>query len=118
MKHVGLDHIHFFATDLEKAIGFYSDMGLELIKRHEHGGRRAAQMKTQFGLIIDINETRAADNPGYSHIALALTDLRDAECELKSKGYTFDGPTTNRDTGRTILTVRDPNGFLFQLVQE
>jgi catechol 2,3-dioxygenase-like lactoylglutathione lyase family enzyme len=118
MKHAGLDHIHFFATDLEKAISFYSDMGLELVKRHEHGGRRAAQMKTQFGLIIDINETRAADNPGYSHIALALTDLRDAERELKSKGYTFDGPTTNKDTGRTILTVRDPNGFLFQLVQE
>jgi catechol 2,3-dioxygenase-like lactoylglutathione lyase family enzyme len=118
MKHLKIDHIHFFATNLDDAIKFYKDLGCEFIERFEHSGREAVQFKTHFGMIIDINKTRAADNPGYSHFSIMVEDIMIAYKELKSKGYWLDGPVYNKDTKRRIITVRDPNGLLVQLVQK
>jgi catechol 2,3-dioxygenase-like lactoylglutathione lyase family enzyme len=117
MKHIRTDHLHFFATDLDEAIKFYTDMGFEFVHKLEHGGRAAAQLKSETGLIIDINLTGVADNPGFSHYAILVDDIEKAAEELKAKGYEMDGPTTNKDTKRKIITVRDPNGFLVQFVQ-
>lgn len=118
MKHVKMDHIHFFATDLDEAVGFYTDLGCDLVRRFVHGGREAVQLRTQFGMTIDINKTRAADNPGYSHFSILVEDIDEAYNELKAKGYWVDGPVYNEDTKRHIITVRDPNGFLVQMVQK
>ena len=117
MKLLGVDHIHFFATDLDEAVRFYEDMGFELVQRFEHGGRKAVQMRSGFGLTVDVNKTGVADNPGYSHFSVLVDDVREAYVELREKGYEVDGPTFNEDTRRHIITVRDPNGFLFQMVQ-
>jgi catechol 2,3-dioxygenase-like lactoylglutathione lyase family enzyme len=117
MKHIRTDHLHFFATDLDEAIKFYTDMGFEFVHKLEHGGRAAAQLKSSTGLVIDINLTGVADNPGFSHYAILVDDIDMAAEELKAKGYEMDGPTTNKDTKRKIITVRDPNGFLVQFVQ-
>lgn len=118
MKHLKIDHLHFFATDLDDATKFYTDLGCEVIHRFEHSGREAVQFKTNFGMIIDVNKTRAADNPGYSHFSIMVEDLMVAYNELKEKGYSIDGPVYNKDTNRQIITVRDSNGFLVQLVQK
>lgn len=118
MKHLGADHIHFFATDLDEAVKFYIDLGCTLVRRFEHGGREAVQLRTQFGMTIDINKTRPADNPGYSHFSLLVDDIKSAQAELMSKGIEVDGPVYNEDTKRHIITVRDPNGFLVQMVQK
>ena len=95
MKHVRVDHIHFFATDLDEAIKFYTDMGFEFVHKLEHGGRAAAQLKSPTGLVIDINLTGVADNPGYSHYAIVVEDIEETAAELREKGYEFDGPTYN-----------------------
>jgi len=117
MKHISTDHIHFFVTDLDAAIEFYKDLGFEFIHMLEHGGREAAQLRSASGIIIDLNKTRASDNPGYSHYAL-LVDEVEKTCEkLKAKGYEVDGPVYNKDSKRKIITLRDPNGFLVQLVE-
>ena len=116
MKITRIDHLHFFTTDLNKSIGFYEDLGFTLIHRLSHGGREAAQLNAG-GVTVDLNETKAADNPGYSHFAVQVDDLDEAYEILRGKGYELDGPTYNRDTKRWILTVRDPNGFLVQMVK-
>ena len=118
MKQLKMDHIHFFATDLEEAVKFYTDLGFELVQWFEHGGREAVQLRTQFGMTIDINKTRAADNPGYSHFSIMVDDIEEAYDELEAKGYWIDGPVFNEDTRRYIITVRDSNGFLVQMVQK
>lgn len=118
MKQLKMDHIHFFDTDLEEAVKFYTDLGCELVQRFEHGGREAVQLRTQFGMTIDINKTRAADNPGYSHFSIMVDDIEEAYDELEAKGYWIDGPVFNEDTRRYIITVRDSNGFLVQMVQK
>jgi catechol 2,3-dioxygenase-like lactoylglutathione lyase family enzyme len=117
MKHLRTDHLHFFATDLDEAIKFYKDMGFKFIHRLKHGGREAAQLRSPCGLVIDINLTGVADNPGFSHYAMEVGDIEKTAQELKEKGYKMDGPTENKDTKRKIVTVRDPNGFLVQFVQ-
>ena len=118
MKQSKMDHIHFFATDLDEAVKFYTDLGCEFVQRFEHGGREAVQLRTQFGTTIDINKTRAADNPGYSHFSILIDDIEAAHKALEAKGYRVDGPVFNEDTKRHIITVRDPNGFLVQMVQK
>lgn len=117
MKHIKTDHLHFFTTNLDEAIKFYCDMGFELIQKFEHGGRKAVQLRSECGLIIDINLTGIADNPGFSHYAIEVHDINELAEELKSKGYMIDGPTINKDTKRRIVTLRDPNGFLVQFVE-
>jgi len=117
MKHISTDHIHFFVTDLDAAIEFYQDLGFEFIHKLEHGGREAAQLRSASGLIIDLNKTRASDNPGYSHFAILVDDVERACKEYKAKGYEVDGPVYNKDSKRKIITLRDPNGFLVQLVE-
>jgi catechol 2,3-dioxygenase-like lactoylglutathione lyase family enzyme len=117
MKHLATDHIHFFVTDLDVGIKFYEDIGFELIHKIEHGGREAAQLKSESGLIIDLNKTRVADNPGYSHFAMLVDDVEVACEEFKAKGYEVDGPVYNKDSKRKIITLRDPHGFLVQLVE-
>jgi catechol 2,3-dioxygenase-like lactoylglutathione lyase family enzyme len=117
MKHIRMDHLHFFATDLDAAIKFYKDMGFEFIHKLEHGGRAAAQLRSETGLVIDINLTGKADNPGFSHYAIVVDDIKKTAEELKEKGYEMDGPDFNVDTKRHIITVRDINGFLVQFVQ-
>ena len=69
------------------------------------------------GLVIDINLTGVADNPGFSHYAIQVDNINKTAKELKEKGYNMDGPVENKDTKRKIITVRDPNGFLIQFVE-
>ena len=69
-------------------------------------------------MTIDINKTRAADNPGFSHFSILVEDINEAYKRLKEKGYWIDGPIFNKDTKRHIITIRDQNGFLVQMVQE
>ncbi len=118
MKMLNMDHIHFFATDLDEAVKFYEDIGFRLTRRFEHGGREAVQLDSGFGMTIDINKTRASDNPGYSHFSVLVDDIGEAARMLEEKGHRVDGPTYNEDTERNIITVRDPNGFLVQMVQK
>jgi len=47
-----------------------------------------------------------------------VEDVGEASRELGDKGYWVDGPVYNEDTKRHIVTVRDPNGFLFQMIQK
>lgn len=118
MRKLKIDHLHFFVTNLGEAVSFYEDIGFEFVQRMEHGGRKAAQLKTDSGFIVDLNETKAADNPGYSHVALSIEDIEEAYVHLKERGYWIDGPIFNKETNRRIITLRDPNGFLVQLVQK
>lgn len=115
MEIKGFDHIHFFVTDLDKTIEFYQGIGFELVRKFTHGGRESAQMRSG-EIIVDLNLTRAADNPGYSHFSLKVDDLEEAVKRLRGLGWSFDGPVDVPETRRRIITLRDPNGFLVQLV--
>lgn len=117
MKAKGIDHIHFTVTDLEKAIEFYSAMGLTVAERMAHGGESAQMVGDNGGIVIDLHQARNIDNPGYNHYAIKVEDIESACNELIERGFAGDGPVYVEATKRKLATIRDPDGFLVQLVE-
>jgi predicted enzyme related to lactoylglutathione lyase len=111
----GDGHLHFFTTDLDGSIGFYEALRFTLTRRHRHDSQEAAQLEAG-ELTVDLNRAGAANNPKYSHFAVQVDDLDEDAGTLRAKGYDVEGPSFNQNTGRWILTARDPNGFLIQMV--
>jgi len=116
MDILGFDHLHVTVTDLEKAIDFYRGLGFKLVRRMEHGGD-ASQMRAGDGILLELHEAKATENPGYNHFAVTVQDLDAAVKALQEKGVPVDGPVEVPATGRRLATVRDPNGSLVQLVE-
>ena len=116
MDITGFDHIHFTVKDLSEAIEFYRVLGFELLGRLDHAGA-SAQMGAPGGVIVDLHLAKATDNPGYNHFAVSVKDLDEALKELEAKGICMDGPVDVPATGRRLATLRDPSGFLIQLVE-
>jgi len=116
MEILGFDHIHFTVKNLNEAIEFYGALGLELLGRLDHAGE-SAQMRAPGGLIVDLHLAKATDNPGYNHFAISISDLDIAVVELEEKEIDVDGPVEVPATGRRLATIRDPSGFLVQLVE-
>lgn len=116
MEILGFDHIHFTVKDLDEAVEFYGKLGFTLEGRLEHGGE-SAQVSAPGGLIVDLHLAKATDNPGYNHFAISVGDLDTALVELEAKGIDVDGPVEVPATGRRLATIRDPSGFLVQLVE-
>jgi catechol 2,3-dioxygenase-like lactoylglutathione lyase family enzyme len=116
MEILGFDHIHFTVKDLEEAIEFYRRLGFELLGRLDHAGE-SAQMRAPGGLIVDLHPAKATDNPGYNHFAVTVRDLDAMSEGLEEMGIDVDGPVDVPATGRRLATIRDPSGFLIQLVE-
>lgn len=98
-------------TDLEKSIDFYRELGFKLVRKMEHGGA-SSQMRADGGMLLEIHEANATENPGYNHFAVTVQDLDAAVKALQEKGVPVDGPVEVPATGRRLATVRDPNGSL------
>ena len=114
----GLDHIHLFVKDLEEAIAFYKGIGLEFLSYTQHGEKSCMMQVPGTPLLFEIQEVGTIDVPGVNHLAF-LVDGLDGMCsDLKAKGCKLEGPTKVKATGRYLATLRDPHGFLVQLVQK
>jgi catechol 2,3-dioxygenase-like lactoylglutathione lyase family enzyme len=117
MRSLSFDHIHFTVKDLDEAIEFYKRLGFTRVERMEHGGE-SAQLKTSDGeLTVDLQLAKATDNPGYNHFAMTVDDLDRVVEELRGQDMAVDGTVYVQATRRRIATLRDPSGFLIQLVE-
>lgn len=117
MRSLSFDHIHFTVKDLDEAIEFYKRLGFTRVERMEHGGE-PAQLKTPDGkLTVDLHLAKATDNPGYNHFAMTVDDLDRVVEELRGQDMAVDGTVYVQPTRRRIATLRDPSGFLIQLVE-
>ena len=118
MVNLGLDHIHLNVKDLEEAVRFYKMVGLEFIEYTSHGGKTAMMRVPGSPISFEMQESRVIENPGLNHFAFLVDDL-DTLCEsYKADGIKVDGPLDNKATGRRLATIRDPHGFLIQLIQQ
>lgn len=117
MVNLGLDHVHLYVKDLEEALTFYRMIGLEFVEYTSHGGKAAMMRVPGSPVQFEIQETRVIENPGLNHLAFLVDDLDDLCDSYKANGVKVDGPLDNKATGRRLATIRDPHGFLIQLVQ-
>ena len=115
---LGVDHVHFLVRSLNEAMEFYKSIGLKFVEYTDHGGKGCIMRAPEGKVLIELQEARNIDNPGLNHIAFLVDSLDDLCDELVENGVEVDGPIDNPTTGRRLATVRDPHGFLWQLVQK
>ena len=116
MKIKGLDHIHFIVTDLKESLDFYAKLGLVADEAAPHHSDSVSLTTSPQGIVFEIQVPKPTENPGFNHLALVVEDLEAAIDELRERDVNVDGPI-NAPTGRRIANLRDPSGFLLQLVE-
>lgn len=115
---IGINHIGIRITSLEQARKFYEQLGFVFIVG-PIGPEPVAIMEHPSGININfiINaDSGVTDNilmdipvkhPGYTHIALEVTDIEPIQLSLKKMGIAIiEGPITLPD-GAVILFIRD-----------
>ena len=94
-------HVHIICKDLEKMIGFFSEvLAARLIDRRKFGTADGASLDLD-GTTVNLrvareDETIAGDASqsrfGFDHIGLEVEDIRSAYEDLMAQGYSFFMP--------------------------
>ncbi len=129
MKEIfGINHVGIRVTDLEKARKFYEQLGFEFIIGPIGPGPVAivehpSGVNINFILNADsgINENILMDvpdrHPGYTHMALDVTDIETVEATIKNLGIEItEGPLTLPD-GSVMLFIRDQDRNVIEFHQ-
>ena len=122
----GLAHIGIRVHDFDRARAFYELLGFKLVAG-PYGPERVAILEHPAGLEINliVNAAVAAEpnvlmdvpdkHSGYTHIALAVRELAEAQSFLEKAGYPItEGPVTFPNGTRAIF-VRDPDRNVVEL---
>jgi len=117
-RNLGLDHIHLFVKDLEEAVAFYKGIGLEFLAYTQHGANSCMMQAPGTSILFEIQEVGTIDVPGVNHLAFLVDDLDGICADLRARGCRLEGPVKVKATERYLATLRDPHGFLVQLVQK
>jgi lactoylglutathione lyase len=121
-------HTMLRVGDLERSIGFYTDvLGMRLLRRRENAGGRYSLAFVGYG---DESETAVLEltwnwdtehydlGSGYGHVAIGCDDIG-ATCEaIRSRGGRVvrePGPVKGGST--LIAFVEDPDGYRIELIQ-
>jgi lactoylglutathione lyase len=129
MKEIfGINHVGIRVTDLEKARKFYEQLGFEFIIG-PIGPEPVAIVEHPSGVNINfilnadsgINENILMDvpdrHPGYTHMALDVTDIETVEATIKNLGIEItEGPLTLPD-GSVMLFIRDQDRNVIEFHQ-
>ena len=129
MKEIsGINHVGIRVTDLQTARDFYQQLGFEFlvgpigpepvaIMEHPSGVNinfiLNADSGIQENILMDIPER----HPGYTHIALDVTDIEAVEAEIKRLEIEItEGPITLPDGG-VMLFIRDQDRNVIEFHQ-
>ncbi len=122
----GVAHIGIRVRDLARARAFYESLGFEFIVGPV-GPEPVAILNHPSGIVLNliINASTDAQNvlmdlsekhPGYTHMALLVSDLSAAQAELDTRGVKItEGPV--KFPGARALFLRDPDGNVIELHQ-
>ncbi len=119
---VGIDHPAVAVKDVEKVAKWYCDvLGYEVFTRTD---KPVYLIKAPDGSFIEImpedgspRPQRNVSTPGWSHLALRVSDLDKAIAELNKFNIVWEGPEFEAVGGGRIRNFSDPEGNMVQLVQ-
>jgi len=122
---VTLEHIGIYAKDVEALKNWYCDvLGLKVIKKLERPGRPPVYfLSGEEGLIVEILPTtserkeRSLEDPGFSHIGLAVDNFDYVKTCLESKGIQLSGVRVT-SAGWKIGYFKDPEGNVLEIVEK
>ena len=129
MKEIaGINHVGIRVTDLEKTRAFYEQLGFEFLLGPV-GPELVAIMEHPSGVNINFILNANSDStenilmdepvkhPGYTHIALDVTDIKAIEKAMNRLGIEItEGPVMLPDGG-VMLFIRDPDRNVIEFHQ-
>ena len=109
----GIDHIELIVRDFDEYIDFLQKLGFKLLIHTKHHGESAElQPPGENQPIFEIHQAT-----GVNHIAFRVDSVDAAHEALKDTNIAFSGPPKLvKETGRTNINLRDPDGWRMQLV--
>ncbi len=122
----GVAHTGIRVKDLERSREFYGLLGFEFIigpvgpepvaiVRHPSGVEinfiLNARDASPVNILMDVEEKHA----GYTHIALAVSDLEATQAVLKDAGIEITEGPINFPGGHAAVFIRDPDGTVIEL---
>ncbi|NOX43664.1 MAG: VOC family protein [Gammaproteobacteria bacterium] len=129
MKEIsGINHIGIRVTSLDQARKFYEQLGFVFIvgpigpepvaiMEHPSGVNINFILNADSGISENILMDIPERHPGYTHVALDVTDIESIEAALKSlKIKITEGPITLPDGGR-MLFIRDQDNNVIEFHQ-
>ena len=138
MAQLSAHHVGITVSDLEETLPFYRDvLGLEVVDRFSVGGEAFSDAVgvegargefahleadgTRIELVEYDPEARGApaaglNQPGASHVGLAVDDLEAFHADLPDDVATISEPRTT-ESGTSILFLRDPEANLIEVLE-
>lgn len=118
----GIDHPAVAADDVDRLADWYCQvLGYEKVFRHE---KPVWIIRAADGTFIEImpkDDTPRPDRttwtPGWSHLALRVSDIEKAIAFLDEKGIKWGGELINAIGGGRVRTFYDPDGNMLQVVE-
>ncbi|MFB9950492.1 VOC family protein [Rhizobium puerariae] len=118
----GLDHIDIAVENFSETVTFLTELGFEIIR--DNGNRGTVEIRFPGGADQPFIELRPCVDKqgnrtpaGLRHLALRAQDFEKTYSELKEKGFEFRGvPRLVESSGRTVVSINDPNGSQLQIV--
>ena len=129
MKEIfGINHVGIRVTDLAEARRFYEQLGFEFlvgpigpepvaIMEHSSGVNINLILNADSGITENILMDVPERHPGYTHIALDVTDIEAVESEVITLGIEItEGPITLPDGG-VMFFIRDQDRNVIEFHQ-
>ncbi|MDR1336413.1 MAG: VOC family protein [Tannerella sp.] len=119
---LGIDHPAIAAEDVERLSKWYCEvLGYEV---HTRTDKPIYIVKAPDGTLIEImpkdgtaRPERTVNTPGWSHLALRVSDFDAAAAALDARGVDWTGDEFAAVGGGRIRNFTDPEGNLLQIVQ-
>jgi len=124
----GINHVGIRVTDLDKARNFYEQLGFEFligpigpepvaIMEHPSGVNINFILNADSGITENILMDVPERHPGYTHMALDVTDIEAAEIAIMNLGIEItEGPITLPDGG-VMFFIRDQDRNVIEFHQ-
>ncbi|MDO6765167.1 VOC family protein [Agarivorans sp. 1_MG-2023] len=129
MKEItGINHLGLRIQDLEQSRAFYEKLGFVFligpvgpepvaIMEHPSGVNINFILNANSGVLHNVLMDVPEKHPGYTHVALTVSDIESVEASLKSENIQIsEGPIT-LDSGAVMLFVRDPDKNVIEFHQ-
>ncbi|MEJ2361920.1 MAG: lactoylglutathione lyase [Gammaproteobacteria bacterium] len=120
-------HTMLRVGDLERSIGFYTDiLGMKLLRKKDYPDGKFTLAFIGYGdesdnTVIELTYNWGVDKydigDGYGHIAIEVDDVYKAADEIQQRGGKILRPAGPMNAGTTIIAfVEDPDGYPIELI--